>query len=433
MGVICLSFTLSTDVGAWAEPPPSVSGRSQVSGPLPGAYVNGRAGVTFRAPSAAGGSKFGLLMRSPKASAGYRAAVTVESSGRAALTLSRVRRNHATVLASRALAFRVKPGQSVRVQGLVTGVSAVTLKARAWRVGTRQPGWQLGATDTSSRRFVVPGRLRAWSAGQLAYSHLALAKSRPSLESTGVPAGTALKAHYGDITVRKAGTVLRGLDIHGFVDIKAPNVRIVRSIVRGGRATYNRGIVTNYGYSGLVVKDSDLIPSSDSVWQDGMKGSDFTLIRVRITGNVDSVKVQGDNVTVEDSLLENTHYFASDPNQGGGPTHNDGVQVQSGTNVRIVGNNIHGSTNFAVLGGADIADTRNLLVEGNWLDGGHCTMKLEEDSGHQLSSNVVRNKFGPRRAVSRCALVAVRGSAVSAAGNVWEDSGGSVPVIWTDY
>ena len=38
----------------------------------------------------------------------------------------------------------------------------------------------------------------------------------------------------GDITVTKEGTVLRGLDIHGFVIVKAANVKIIDSVVRGG-------------------------------------------------------------------------------------------------------------------------------------------------------------------------------------------------------
>ena len=46
------------------------------------------------------------------------------------------------------------------------------------------------------------------------------------------------------------------------------------------------------------------------MWQDGVKGSDFTLQRVYITGNVDSVKIQGSNVTIQSSLLENTTYYA---------------------------------------------------------------------------------------------------------------------------
>src|SRR4029079_19514480 len=50
--------------------------------------------------------------------------------------------------------------------------------------------------------------------------------SPPTKDTTGVPARTQLTVHEGDIVVKKAGTVLDGLDIHGFVTIQAPNVTI---------------------------------------------------------------------------------------------------------------------------------------------------------------------------------------------------------------
>ncbi len=97
--------------------------------------------------------------------------------------------------------------------------------------------------------------------------------------------------------------------------------------MRGGIAAGNRGVITNYGYDSLLVEDVDVIPAYDTVWQDGIKGSDFTLNRVYVTGNVDSVKVHGGgNVLIKNSLLENTTYYSSDPNQNGGPTHNDGCR-----------------------------------------------------------------------------------------------------------
>ena len=43
----------------------------------------------------------------------------------------------------------------------------------------------------------------------------------------------------------------------------------------------------------------------------------------------------------------------------------------------IQGNTIRGTTNFAILGGGDRGDIPNLVINGNWLDGGHCTVKLQ--------------------------------------------------------
>ena len=133
------------------------------------------------------------------------------------------------------------------------------------------------------------------------------------------------------------------------------------------------------------------------------------------------------------SLLENTTYYPHDPAQGGGPTHNDNVQIQGGSNLRIIGNTIRKATNFAVLGSADIADTPGLLVSGNWLDGGHCTVKIQELNGYQLSgAQLVNNKFGPNRVVQSCPIVAVIGTGVSASGNILELTGLPVGIFWDE-
>ena len=168
--------------------------------------------------------------------------------------------------------------------------------------------------------------------------------------------GTTLKRHDGDITVTTAGTVLDGLDIHGFVTIKAANVTIKNSIIRGGKATNNRGIVTNYGYKNLVVQR---IPRTsflkfETVYQDGMKGSDFTLRRVHITGNVDSVKVQGSNVSAGE--------LAAGQHQSTTPatlarvvvlTHTDDIEIQQ--DIEQPDHRQHDPgcySNFAILGSA---------------------------------------------------------------------------------
>jgi hypothetical protein len=409
--------------------------------PLSSPYVNGRAAVSFTVPSASSTTSLAIVLRGPSRKGGYRARVNVAPSGRASLAISRVRAGHETVLTRSAIRFGVRPGRRLRIQGVVSGVSPVSIRATAWLVGSSAQAQQVAVVDRSPRRITSPGRAWAWASLSRAASHqvrvpfsgAVLHKSRPSLSSTGVPAGVPLRVHRGNITVRKAGTHLDRLDIRGFVTIKAPNVRITRSIVRGGTATYNRGMITNYGYRNLVVSDTDFLPSNDTVWQDGMKGSDFTLRRVYINRNVDSVKVQGSNVLVQDSLLGNTHYWAHDPNQHGGPTHNDGIQIQTGRHVRIVGNYIRSATNFAVLGASDIGNTIGLRLERNWLDGGHCTVKLEEQHGHSLSVVANGNRFGPRRIVNKCAVVAVKGTALSQRSNMYTPGNERVSVTWTNY
>jgi len=169
-----------------------------------------------------------------------------------------------------------------------------------------------------------------------------------------------------------------------------------------------------------------------SVYFDGIKGNNFTARRVHVVGNVDSIKIHGDNVTIEDSLLEDTQDYASDPYQGGGATHNDNIQILQGKNLTITGNTIRGASNFAILGSATQASVPNLEVRGNWLDGGHCTVKLSILNGYGLTATVTDNKFGPNRKVQSCAFTAYPAVNLTARGNVYESDGSPVSVLRTN-
>ncbi|MDO9379185.1 MAG: PKD domain-containing protein [Nocardioidaceae bacterium] len=279
-----------------------------------------------------------------------------------------------------------------------------------------------GATDNVTRTVTV-------AAPAPPAPPAAPAGGKPSAATTGIPAGIKLARHDGDLVITKPGTVVDALDVHGFINVKAANVTIKRTRVRGGDVRTNTGLITNYGYPGLVIEDSYIEPDVASVYQDGIKGWEYTARRVHVVGGVDSAKVQGDNVRIEDSLLENTTYFASDPYQGGGATHNDNVQIQKGRNIVIRGNTIRGSQNFAILGAASIGDTPNLVVAGNWVDDGHCTVKLEQFKSYDLTATVTNNRFGPNRKVKSCVLLATPTTNMTASGNVWESNGADVPIL----
>jgi hypothetical protein len=254
---------------------------------------------------------------------------------------------------------------------------------------------------------------------------------KPSAATTGVPAGTQLTRHNGDIVVTQDGAHLDRMDIYGFVDIKAKNVKITNSRIHGGTATNNRGLVTNYGFDNLLIADTDIDADTQSVWVDGIKGWDFTARRVHVVGGVDSIKIHGDNVTVEDSLLENTNYFASDPNQGGGATHNDNIQILVGTNLSIARNTIRGPGTHTILAGAHQGNAQ-VSVVGNWLDGAICNVKMQSKSTWALNAVVKDNKFGPNRVYQKCMISQQTTGNITVAlgGNVLENSPFSpVPVF----
>ena len=410
-----------------------------------------------------------VQLRSYSGGAGYRAKVSIDAKGAVRVSLSRVAGGIETALGtSQATGITTKPGKTIRLQGAIAGSNPVMVYVRAWKSGSKTPKWQFAAHDGAASRITRAGKTRLWGylpdtaarAARVQFSKVTTAKTtakkvrayrvlrwvsigstavsaaatpapttspgKPNAATTGVKPGSTLTRHDGDITVTKDGTVLANLDIHGFVTVRAKNVRITNCIVRGGKSKgVATGLITDYGFAGLVITDTDVIPEFPSVYFDGIKGSDFTATRVHVRGGVDSVKIHGSNVTITDSLLENTTHFASDPQQGGGPTHNDNIQTLYGTNLKVIGNTIRGAQNFAILGGATRGNL-NLVVQNNWLDGGHCTVKLQVLHGYAESAKVTGNKFGPNRAVSSCAFTSYPAVSLTQSSNTFEITGAAV-------
>jgi hypothetical protein len=261
--------------------------------------------------------------------------------------------------------------------------------------------------------------------------------SWPGSASTGVPSGRRLTKHSGNLVITKAGATYDSLDIYGFVDVQAPNVTIRRSIIRGGTATGNRGLITNTtsNATNLLIEDCDLIPTNPTVWLDGVKGANFTVRRVNIDGGVvDGVKVHGNNVVVEDSWIHDLAYYSHDPNQGGGPTHNDGIQVLGGTNITIKHNTITVGTkhNAVMQVTQNYAATKSLSFTKNWVDGGTCSVKLSHSGRSSLGPiTVSTNSFGSHTDIDDCAVLRTSKTSLTSSGNIWTSSGSAVsPIVY---
>jgi hypothetical protein len=443
---LCCAATLLAPAEAASRRLVVTDGRT-VSTKAVGTIATGTVRAAFRVPrKRAATLTIGLDLRRQRDGDRYRVRARVTGSGTLRVAVLRYRGPESTVLGTRRLSTRVQPGQTLWVEGAVSGSRPVTVRVRAWVKGKATPGWQRSVRDTSRSRVAARGTANlvvglASAAGRkkvsvtygsvrVAASAATVSRRKPSASTTGVPAGTKLRVHRGNIVVTKAGTRLDRLDIRGFVVVKAPNVTISRSIVRGGKPPKTaQGVITNYGSKNLVIVDTDIRTTLPSVYLDGIKGWNFTARRVHVTGNVDSIKIHGDNVTVADSLLEHTTWYAHDRYQGGGPTHNDNIQILKGRNLLIAGNTIRGAQNFAVLGAANLGDVPDLVVRGNWLDGGHCTLKLQTMRGHKLRATVTDNRFGPNRRVSYCPIQSLAGVTLTARNNVSEQTGRPVQ-IW---
>jgi len=258
---------------------------------------------------------------------------------------------------------------------------------------------------------------------------------RPGPANTGVLPGSRLTVVTGNQTYATDNQVISGLDIHGFVQIRARNVTIRNSIIRGGpNPPCNSSVlwIRADARASATIEDTEIAPSSPSPCLDGIWAVNATLVRLNIHGAVDGVKAY-DNVTLRDSYVHDLSWFASDPNQHGGPTHNDAVQTYEGNRHIVLRHNAmspgpRGNAAYQVSqdGGKPATDIR---VEGNWLDGGGCTLNFAHHGGPTPMTGIYvsGNRFG-RHSVYQCPILVSTLTTLSQnSGNVWDDTGAPIP------
>ncbi len=180
----------------------------------------------------------------------------------------------------------------------------------------------------------------------------------------------------------------------------------------------------------FLFEDLTIAPSIPSPYVNGINvNQSGTIRRANISGTVDGMMIFGSGVRVEDSYLHNFTHYATDPNWGGGPSHDDAIQVQGGKGIQIVGNTLSGAYNAAVMVTQDVAATSNLAINSNWIDNGGCSINFGSDGAYKSGMQVNGNRFGRGQRVAGCAIV--HNSAKSdlvPVGNVWDDTGQAIAI-----
>ncbi|WP_161498915.1 right-handed parallel beta-helix repeat-containing protein [Cryobacterium aureum] len=241
----------------------------------------------------------------------------------------------------------------------------------------------------------------------------------PGASNTGVPSGTALTVHNGDINVTKPGTVLSGLDVRGLIKISAPDVTIKNSIIRGRTMNGPGALINNLGgHRNLVVTDTELSPSSASPHANGIYGYNFTATRLDINNVIDGIHITGSNVSLQDSWIHDHMHYRNDPNQGGSPSHDDGIQIQAGNNVTVTGNRLTDSHSAAVQITQDRGPVSNFTFSDNFANGGACTVNIAEKSyGPIMGATITDNSFGRDSRLANCAVIAPTTTKIDFANN----------------
>ncbi len=384
----------------------------------------------------------------------------------------------------------VRAGQSVRVEVRISGTSPVSIGARAWVLGTDRPRWQVSATDSTASKIVASGKVRATvylSSGATAPISVTVrdvgslpagtgtpvtsppapspttpappsatatapstpasppaspttsptgspAGAKPGPSNTGVPDGTSLTVYNGNLTITQPGATYDSLDIRGRVSIKAPNVTIRRSLIRGDGTGFAIVANTNSAGTNFVIEDSTIRPDTPTTKQDGFAGGNVTMRRVDISGTCDGAKFYHDDVLAQGNWIHGLTrgYDASQPDK---ITHNDSFQLEGGSNTRIIGNNLQGGLGLIVVDGVEAGTNsaiqvtqnvtlqRGLVIADNWMDYGACSLNLSDKGKGHFPLTLTDNRFGRNTRLSDCAVTGTSTTILTASGNVWDDTG----------
>lgn len=148
----------------------------------------------------------------------------------------------------------------------------------------------------------------------------------PTAATTGVPAGTNLTTHAGDLVITTANTVVDAKNITGSVDIRAPGVVIKNSKIAG--IVVNDNIAT---HNAFTIQDSQIGPDAPCSVANlsGVVGiENYTALRVKIVNVVDGFRIAGGNVRIEDSFVK---LCGTDPE-----LHSDGIQAYGAANGKNI-------------------------------------------------------------------------------------------------
>lgn len=232
----------------------------------------------------------------------------------------------------------------------------------------------------------------------------------PGASTTGVRPGSVLKTVNGDLNISASGTYAN-LDVHGFVNVKAANVTILNSRIRGGVATGSHGLIdaTNGNVANLKVEGVELVPEHPSYWLTGILGHDYVAKCVNVYQTVDGFgvyKTQNPggptNVTITQSFAHELSYFSPDPNHPDNRTHNDCIQIQGGSGTVVTYNLLHGylssmvgTLNYphrqsmsTIMLGSKVGKTTNLVIKDNHLNGGEISVNGGGLQGYTPADNL---------------------------------------------
>ncbi len=231
---------------------------------------------------------------------------------------------------------------------------------------------------------------------------------KPTLQNTGVPAGTTLTLS-GALQITENGRVVEGLDIQGCVSIKANNVTLRRSRVR---CDSYFGVVLEDGFQNVLLEDLEV---------DGMGNAEG---RAVVLHSGTARRLQISNVGAGVDLGSNARLEASFIHALVG-TKPSGTSSNGGTDVTVFGNTSDLSPSkvgAAIDLHSGLSRLRRVQIEHNWVNGGQYLFNVGGGAQGAESVLITRNRLGRDFAQGPFSLA----TGVLQTENVYEDTGDPV-------
>ncbi|PID98818.1 hypothetical protein CSA80_03860 [Candidatus Saccharibacteria bacterium] len=167
--------------------------------------------------------------------------------------------------------------------------------------------------------------------------------------NVGVYPTVARTAYTGPTTITTPGTVVEDKDITQYITVNAPDVTFRNCYFSAGGDLNHGGMVDckTANCSNIRFYRCTFIPSTCSDRRDAVYGHDYTIERCHIEHTVDGLAVVNQhaaavNVRVLGNWIGNLSWYADDRGAHADGTHNDCIQMHSGTGLEVVGNAFYG-------------------------------------------------------------------------------------------
>jgi hypothetical protein len=211
----------------------------------------------------------------------------------------------------------------------------------------------------------------------------------PDSTNTGVPDGTTLTPHDGNLRITAPATTIRGLDIKGTVTVDAPGVTLEKCRVT---ATHSWDWYVILAAGDTVIQDCTVDGGNVNEGQNAINGGG-RFLRNNIF-NTENGIAPGSNTLIQDNYIHDL--------KAPGSPHYDGIQIDGGqSNVTIRHNTIINpwTQTSAVMIDNWAGPIFNVNVDDNVLVGGGYTIYVDgRFNNNPISSvSITNNHFGGAR------------------------------------